>query len=154
MCCRFHVLSEFDQGKRSCRKRLAEHNRRRRKSHDLITSPAGEKTPVMVTEKVLFTTSDNKTNDHVLSLPPPPPLPHQEETNGAPMVLGLGFNSNESGDLMVVPAPAGLSGSSSTGTSPCRFPVQLGDFGEHENHNHFPNWDDGEDGSSIRALFS
>ncbi|CAA7391616.1 unnamed protein product [Spirodela intermedia] len=30
-CSRFHVLSEFDQGKRSCRKRLAEHNRRRRK---------------------------------------------------------------------------------------------------------------------------
>eukprot|EP00249_Psilotum_nudum_P014684 c24949_g2_i2 orf=2247-3194(+) len=28
---RFHVLSEFDNGKRSCRKRLAEHNRRRRK---------------------------------------------------------------------------------------------------------------------------
>lgn len=32
-CSRFHVLSEFDNGKRSCRKRLADHNRRRRKSH-------------------------------------------------------------------------------------------------------------------------
>ncbi|KAJ8450097.1 hypothetical protein Cgig2_033291 [Carnegiea gigantea] len=31
-CSRFHVLSEFDDGKRSCRKRLADHNRRRRKS--------------------------------------------------------------------------------------------------------------------------
>ncbi|XP_058104438.1 squamosa promoter-binding-like protein 8 isoform X2 [Magnolia sinica] len=31
-CSRFHLLSEFDQGKRSCRKRLADHNRRRRKS--------------------------------------------------------------------------------------------------------------------------
>lgn len=30
-CSRFHVLSEFDDGKRSCRKRLADHNRRRRK---------------------------------------------------------------------------------------------------------------------------
>ncbi|MQM20338.1 hypothetical protein Taro_053356 [Colocasia esculenta] len=30
-CSRFHVLSEFDRGKRSCRRRLAEHNRRRRK---------------------------------------------------------------------------------------------------------------------------
>lgn len=29
---RFHLLSEFDNGKRSCRKRLADHNRRRRKS--------------------------------------------------------------------------------------------------------------------------
>ena len=28
---RFHVLAEFDDAKRSCRKRLAEHNRRRRK---------------------------------------------------------------------------------------------------------------------------
>ncbi|XP_076941271.1 squamosa promoter-binding-like protein 8 [Bidens hawaiensis] len=31
-CSRFHLLSEFDYGKRSCRKRLADHNRRRRKS--------------------------------------------------------------------------------------------------------------------------
>ena len=28
---RFHSLGEFDEGKRSCRKRLADHNRRRRK---------------------------------------------------------------------------------------------------------------------------
>ncbi|KAG9130693.1 hypothetical protein Leryth_024296 [Lithospermum erythrorhizon] len=31
-CSRFHSLSEFDEGKRSCRKRLDGHNRRRRKS--------------------------------------------------------------------------------------------------------------------------
>nr|CAG7858216.1 Picea abies SQUAMOSA BINDING PROTEIN-LIKE1 acrocona mutant allele [Picea abies] len=30
-CSRFHVLSEFDDGKRSCRRRLAGHNERRRK---------------------------------------------------------------------------------------------------------------------------
>ncbi|KAF5470018.1 hypothetical protein F2P56_010571 [Juglans regia] len=30
-CSRFHLLLEFDNGKRSCRKRLADHNRRRRK---------------------------------------------------------------------------------------------------------------------------
>ncbi|WVZ51716.1 hypothetical protein U9M48_002831 [Paspalum notatum var. saurae] len=35
--CRFHMLSEFDEGKRSCRKRLDGHNRRRRKpQHDLM----------------------------------------------------------------------------------------------------------------------
>uniref|UniRef100_A0A0A9D3R7 SBP-type domain-containing protein n=1 Tax=Arundo donax TaxID=35708 RepID=A0A0A9D3R7_ARUDO len=35
-CSRFHMLSEFDEGKRSCRKRLDCHNRRRRKpQHDL-----------------------------------------------------------------------------------------------------------------------
>ncbi|XP_047314991.1 squamosa promoter-binding-like protein 8 [Impatiens glandulifera] len=32
-CSRFHLLSEFDGGKRSCRERLADHNRRRRKIH-------------------------------------------------------------------------------------------------------------------------
>ncbi|KAL3616489.1 SBP domain [Castilleja foliolosa] len=31
-CSRFHLLQEFDNGKRSCRKRLADHNKRRRKS--------------------------------------------------------------------------------------------------------------------------
>ncbi|KAH7301131.1 hypothetical protein KP509_23G013900 [Ceratopteris richardii] len=30
-CSRFHALTEFDEGKRSCRKRLEDHNRRRRK---------------------------------------------------------------------------------------------------------------------------
>jgi hypothetical protein len=29
---RFHLLDEFDDAKKSCRKRLADHNRRRRKS--------------------------------------------------------------------------------------------------------------------------
>nr|AUW52975.1 squamosa promoter binding-like protein 6c [Petunia x hybrida] len=32
-CSRFHLLGDFDDGKRSCRKRLAGHNERRRKSH-------------------------------------------------------------------------------------------------------------------------
>ncbi|KAF5474428.1 hypothetical protein F2P56_006328 [Juglans regia] len=31
-CSRFHLLSEFDENKKSCRKRLAGHNERRRKS--------------------------------------------------------------------------------------------------------------------------
>ncbi|XP_043708817.1 squamosa promoter-binding-like protein 1 [Telopea speciosissima] len=31
-CSRFHFLQEFDEGKRSCRRRLAGHNRRRRKT--------------------------------------------------------------------------------------------------------------------------
>ncbi|RAL45068.1 hypothetical protein DM860_003827 [Cuscuta australis] len=40
-CSRFHLLSEFDEGKRSCRRRLAGHNKRRRKSQptDDNTSP-------------------------------------------------------------------------------------------------------------------
>lgn len=32
-CSRFHVLEVFDEGKRSCRRRLAGHNKRRRKTH-------------------------------------------------------------------------------------------------------------------------
>ncbi|XP_015572376.1 squamosa promoter-binding-like protein 1 isoform X2 [Ricinus communis] len=32
-CSRFHVLQEFDEGKRSCRRRLAGHNKRRRKTN-------------------------------------------------------------------------------------------------------------------------
>ncbi|KAL8142234.1 hypothetical protein V2J09_015266 [Rumex salicifolius] len=37
-CSRFHMLTEFDNGKRSCRRRLADHNRRRRKSHQVTAS--------------------------------------------------------------------------------------------------------------------
>ncbi|KAF8054939.1 hypothetical protein N665_1308s0004 [Sinapis alba] len=40
-CSRFHALEEFDEGKRSCRKRLDGHNRRRRKPQpDHIGPPA------------------------------------------------------------------------------------------------------------------
>lgn len=38
---RFHVLQEFDEGKRSCRRRLAGHNRRRRKTHPDTTANGG-----------------------------------------------------------------------------------------------------------------
>lgn len=40
-CSRFHVLDEFDDGKRSCRKRLADHNRRRRKPQPTPTTTTG-----------------------------------------------------------------------------------------------------------------
>jgi hypothetical protein len=36
MLCRFHLLQEFDEGKRSCRRRLAGHNKRRRKTRPEI----------------------------------------------------------------------------------------------------------------------
>ncbi|XP_042489614.1 squamosa promoter-binding-like protein 14 isoform X2 [Macadamia integrifolia] len=43
-CSRFHQLPEFDQGKRSCRRRLAGHNERRRKPSpgSLLTSRFGQ----------------------------------------------------------------------------------------------------------------
>ncbi|CAN4103306.1 unnamed protein product [Withania somnifera] len=37
-CSRFHELTEFDESKRSCRRRLAGHNERRRKSMSLSSS--------------------------------------------------------------------------------------------------------------------
>ncbi|CAK9183441.1 unnamed protein product [Ilex paraguariensis] len=37
-CSRFHPLSEFDEGKRSCRRRLAGHNRRRRKTQPEVAT--------------------------------------------------------------------------------------------------------------------
>ncbi|XP_078443958.1 squamosa promoter-binding-like protein 15 isoform X2 [Wolffia australiana] len=48
-CSRFHLLAEFDEGKRSCRRRLAGHNRRRRKTQQaddassrLLLPPTGQ----------------------------------------------------------------------------------------------------------------
>ncbi|KAK1273254.1 Squamosa promoter-binding-like protein 8 [Acorus gramineus] len=41
-CSRFHQLSEFDGEKRSCRRRLADHNRRRRKSQPGPSSEEGK----------------------------------------------------------------------------------------------------------------
>ncbi|KDP22599.1 hypothetical protein JCGZ_26430 [Jatropha curcas] len=40
-CSRFHSLEEFDEGKRSCRKRLDGHNRRRRKPQPDLLSRSG-----------------------------------------------------------------------------------------------------------------
>lgn len=40
-CSRFHLLSEFDDGKRSCRKRLAGHNERRRKPQGIHSANSG-----------------------------------------------------------------------------------------------------------------
>nr|GMD59376.1 squamosa promoter-binding-like protein 8 [Ipomoea batatas] len=42
-CSRFHLLTEFDNGKRSCRKRLADHNRRRRKNQQPNQEPSTNK---------------------------------------------------------------------------------------------------------------
>ncbi|XVF33563.1 hypothetical protein REPUB_Repub17cG0179200 [Reevesia pubescens] len=47
-CSRFHVVSEFDDSKRSCRRRLAGHNERRRKSsHDSASRNSGQDSKLM-----------------------------------------------------------------------------------------------------------
>lgn len=77
-CSRFHVLSEFDEGKRSCRKRLADHNRRRRKPQPNATLNAsnGEipattgSSPVKAAEADHDTNSgSNQSNVHSDSIP-------------------------------------------------------------------------------------
>ncbi|KAI4388532.1 hypothetical protein MLD38_000852 [Melastoma candidum] len=52
-CSRFHLLSEFDEGKRSCRRRLAGHNRRRRKaqSDDVNSGLPGQANKVSNADK-------------------------------------------------------------------------------------------------------
>lgn len=44
---RFHLLKEFDEGKRSCRRRLAGHNERRRKPHPETHSLFGMGNPYL-----------------------------------------------------------------------------------------------------------
>ncbi|XP_024365405.1 uncharacterized protein [Physcomitrium patens] len=62
-CSRFHLLGEFDDGKRSCRKRLADHNRRRRKPQPNASAPGGTtaESPGMKREDNL--SGFNRTND-------------------------------------------------------------------------------------------
>ncbi|KAG7025960.1 Squamosa promoter-binding-like protein 8 [Cucurbita argyrosperma subsp. argyrosperma] len=55
-CSRFHVLAEFDNGKRSCRKRLADHNRRRRKTQH-ISNQGSPKTQRLQTTTTSTTSS-------------------------------------------------------------------------------------------------
>ncbi|XP_004308484.1 PREDICTED: squamosa promoter-binding-like protein 7 [Fragaria vesca subsp. vesca] len=48
-CSRFHVVSEFDESKRSCRRRLAGHNERRRKcSHDSLARGSSQEKRLMM----------------------------------------------------------------------------------------------------------
>ncbi|KHG14982.1 Squamosa promoter-binding-like protein 16 [Gossypium arboreum] len=65
-CSRFHSLVEFDEGKRSCRKRLDGHNRRRRKpqpnaltvnSGSLLSNPPGSRYLLFSGPQIFSTTS-------------------------------------------------------------------------------------------------
>ncbi|GAQ92321.1 hypothetical protein KFL_009790030 [Klebsormidium nitens] len=44
-CSRFHPVAEFDEGKRSCRRRLLGHNKRRRKKEDPASEPDDHPAP-------------------------------------------------------------------------------------------------------------
>ncbi|XP_071712032.1 squamosa promoter-binding-like protein 16 [Rutidosis leptorrhynchoides] len=56
-CSRFHPLSEFDEGKRSCRRRLAGHNRRRRKTQ-----------PEDVNSQLLISGDNDKNNNREMDI--------------------------------------------------------------------------------------
>ncbi|XP_073047382.1 squamosa promoter-binding-like protein 8 isoform X1 [Primulina eburnea] len=69
-CSRFHLLSEFDNGKRSCRKRLADHNRRRRKCQQ-TNQETGSANKSQLENSGLNSSSENLT-----SRSPPDSEPH------------------------------------------------------------------------------
>ncbi|ONI22528.1 hypothetical protein PRUPE_2G134900 [Prunus persica] len=63
-CSRFHLLPEFDNGKRSCRRRLADHNRRRRKTQQ--TNQENHNSQV----QQLVENARNSSSDNVARSPP------------------------------------------------------------------------------------
>ncbi|KAK6151746.1 hypothetical protein DH2020_014381 [Rehmannia glutinosa] len=64
-CSRFHELAEFDETKRSCRRRLAGHNERRRKSSTDINSQA-EGGSTSSSRPIKETTASSGNADHQL----------------------------------------------------------------------------------------
>ncbi|CAL9066693.1 unnamed protein product [Musa banksii] len=132
-CSRFHALTEFDQGKRSCRKRLADHNRRRRKSQDLATSTVNQHNNNSSSDAsadakapTSFTGCKPESDSPVAHMSPPQaqpllpmPLTHTATTRTG---LGLGCGSGVAG--------TGMALSSSAENSPpgAPFLVQLGEF--------------------------
>ncbi|XP_043719979.1 squamosa promoter-binding-like protein 8 [Telopea speciosissima] len=97
-CSRFHVLSEFDEAKRSCRKRLADHNRRRRKpqigssdTSSVTAKPAENAFPQMgssISGSVIKENSRTFTGDSTSSV-------KETVTNGPALSLGGEENQNQ-----------------------------------------------------------
>lgn len=85
-CSRFHPLSEFDEGKRSCRRRLAGHNRRRRKTQpedvasQLLVPGNGDKNSNgdmdIVNLLTVLARAQGNAEDMTRS---PPPLPNKDQ---------------------------------------------------------------------------
>ncbi|GMH27472.1 hypothetical protein Nepgr_029315 [Nepenthes gracilis] len=65
-CSRFHKLSEFDQKKRSCRKRLSDHNARRRKPKPNIMQFDSRMLPSSLYGLRVYTPSSNEEEAHDL----------------------------------------------------------------------------------------
>ncbi|XP_010539755.1 PREDICTED: squamosa promoter-binding-like protein 14 [Tarenaya hassleriana] len=128
-CSRFHLLSEFDEGKRSCRRRLAGHNRRRRKTQpEEITSrfvvPGNcDSTSNPNTDLVAFLTALARAQGRNEGKPiaSPPGVPDREQLlqmlnkiNSLPFSAGLTSKLNNIG-LLVGKTPENPSGNSQNG---------------------------------------
>ncbi|CAM6104347.1 unnamed protein product [Calypogeia fissa] len=84
-CSRFHILSEFDEGKRSCRKRLADHNRRRRKPQPAASTCGGsvlESVPPKLDEHGNPTCASSKPNLMHLKKAGSPSTASMEDSDG------------------------------------------------------------------------
>lgn len=84
-CSRFHPLSEFDEGKRSCRRRLAGHNRRRRKTQPTdvasqLLLPESQENAANRTQDIvnLITVIARLQGGNVGKLPSIPPMPDKD----------------------------------------------------------------------------
>nr|AQQ11820.1 squamosa-promoter binding protein-like protein [Bambusa multiplex] len=84
-CSRFHPLSEFDEGKRSCRRRLAGHNRRRRKTHPTdvasqLLLPGNQENAANRTQDIvnLITVIAHLQGSNVGKLPSVPAIPDKD----------------------------------------------------------------------------
>ncbi|KAF7108428.1 hypothetical protein CFC21_108912 [Triticum aestivum] len=84
-CSRFHPLSEFDEGKRSCRRRLAGHNRRRRKTQPTdvasqLLLPENQENAANRTQDIvnLITVIARLQGGNVGKLPSIPPIPDKD----------------------------------------------------------------------------
>ncbi|CAI9765898.1 unnamed protein product [Fraxinus pennsylvanica] len=91
-CGKFHILSDFDEGKRSCRRKLERHNnRRRRKPNDTKGSFETEPKQVALADNVRGDDDTGKDMIHSSS-----PMPEREilmESEGHASILGLALGS-------------------------------------------------------------
>lgn len=84
-CSRFHPLAEFDEGKRSCRRRLAGHNRRRRKTQPTdvasqLLLPGNQENAANRTQDIvnLITVIARLQGSNVGKAPSAPPIPDKQ----------------------------------------------------------------------------
>ncbi|CAO2202509.1 unnamed protein product [Urochloa humidicola] len=84
-CSRFHPLAEFDEGKRSCRRRFAGHNRRRRKTQPTdvasqLLLPGNQENAANRTQDIvnLITVIARLQGSNVGKAPPIPPIPDKQ----------------------------------------------------------------------------